>query len=248
MNDDQEIQAAIATARLPRSSHVDRDALARGIQHAIEVYWQTDAPDHVVAKAIRDLHKLARKVAAGDPRYAPQLAEMFERLPAAARCLLSERDSRLASRRGGRVRLPSVAQLANPANACAAAADLRDLIQSGATLKEGRQRPGGKRSRPTVRPILRAPKVKRGHPTHWRERALLMWLAIAWLEATGREPPCSAHHDKRGPFVRLVAAVLESVGARYIDAVELVNWYGRERGKRTMSPGQEPAHKSGHKN
>ncbi len=229
MDDDQQIQAAIAAARLPRSLHVDRDALARGIRHAIEVYRQTDATDHVVAKAIRDLHKLARKVAAGNPRYAPQLAEMYARLPTAARRLLRERDARLASRRGGRARLPGVAALANPASARAAAADLCDLVAMGAILKPGRQRPGRKEPTPIAAPIVLVPKVGRGRPSNEAARVLVMWLAIAWLEATGREPSLSAHPDKPGPFVRLVKAVLSVVGAPHIDAVELVNWYGEQR-------------------
>jgi hypothetical protein len=233
-----EIRAAIDAARLPKRGRFDCDVLAHGIQAAIERYRATDVPSNEARRAIGKLWKLADKVARGEMGYAQQLSEEFKRMPAAAQRLLAERADRLSrrasllSRRHSRVvheaRLPTPEQLADPATARTTADALRFLTQSGATPKRGRQRPGGKQSPPTAEPVLWAPGVSVGRTKNEAARELVMWLAVAWREATGSKPSLSAHRDKPGPFVRLVKAVLIVVGARHVDAVELVNRYGKQ--------------------
>jgi hypothetical protein len=237
VEDDKEIQAALEAADLPDYRRVDRDVLARRIRGAIRAYQTSAPPSHVAARADRDamlvLWRFTIKVSAGRLKYAQALADAFERLSEDARCSVVARGSRL------RRRVPTASELRNPVTATAAAERLRSLIQTGAAWKKGRRRAGGKQSQPTIDPSLYAPAVPPNRPPNEASRNLVLQLADAYQEATGREPPYTARRAfpsdpdlppaRPGPFARLVKAVLKLVGTPGVDEVELVNWCGRWR-------------------
>jgi len=84
---------------------------------------------------------------------------------------------------------------------------IEDICQHGGGYVLDRNRPSGRRSRPW-RPLLMAPEMQE-HPQIRRpERAFVMWLQLAWLDATGKMPPLTAHRAKPGPFARLAQAAL----------------------------------------
>jgi hypothetical protein len=144
----------------------------------------------------------------------------------AAIACLSNRDRRLLEDRAvwltHRYRLPRPELPRDPDR-------LMALLRHGGRMVPGRRRPGGKRSRPTFVPALWAPRVARGRPRNEAGRELVVWLGIAYFEATGRYPPRSACHSKPGPFVRFVRGCLDRLDARHVDAVEVVNRVGRLR-------------------
>jgi len=229
MDDDRTIEIAIEAARLPAS--VNRDALKRGVRDTIEAARNADAEVRVIRNAIEGLRSYAKKVADGQKKYLPMLAERLGELPERARQLLVDRAELLSRRRQLRipVQLPTRAEVENPSSMVAAAKRILILTQIGGVLKKGRLRPGGKRSRPTVEPVLYAPAPRQSRPRNEAARNLVMSLALAWTEASGDEPPYSVHPATPGPFARFTRAILDILNMRHVDAVKLVNWYGGQR-------------------
>ena len=83
-------------------------------------------------------------------------------------------------------------------------------------------RPSGKRSR-TWHTELHAPKKSPHFLKRQAERTFVMWLGIAWTEATGHRPAATANSDNPGPFAGMVQECLNLVGAPRANAVELIN-------------------------
>jgi hypothetical protein len=138
--------------------------------------------------------------------------------------------------RGAPVTLPSAAVMSDPAKRDAACRLVELMCVRGGSVVQGRRRPSGKRSR-TWRITLDAPPPRRHAARRDAERDFVMWLQIAYLEATGRHPPRTARHGgdhrKPGPFVRMIAKCLCLVGAPHADAVGLINDLERQRRKMT---------------
>jgi hypothetical protein len=114
---------------------------------------------------------------------------------------------------------------------------LRLMCVSGGRIVEGRSRPSGRKSR-ALQVTLNAPSRRRGFARRDAERQFVMWLQVAYLEATGRRPPRTARHagpnrkvirKVGGPFVRMVIECLRLVGAPHADAVELIKDLERQR-------------------
>ena len=85
---------------------------------------------------------------------------------------------------------------------------LYGLCHRGAEWKMGRKRPGGKRSAPTLTPLLAGPTVRVGRPRNNAEFMLCTRLGIIYYQATNKPPARRAHFRNPGPFVRLVDGVL----------------------------------------
>jgi hypothetical protein len=107
---------------------------------------------------------------------------------------------------------------------------LASLCRIGGLRVEGRRRSSGKRSPPSLRPILFAPRASRNFLRREAERYFVERLSIAWREVTGKAPPrtarsASAERDI-GPFARLIRECLRLVGAGYADPVALINEVG----------------------
>lgn len=97
---------------------------------------------------------------------------------------------------------------------------------------EDRHQFSGRRSRRRQTVLYAAPR--RHFPKRAAERDLVMWLRIAYLEATGKEPRLTARHANEarvlGPFASIVGECLRLLGAEtgpykdgVVDPVELIN-------------------------
>src|SRR5262249_250856 len=63
------------------------------------------------------------------------------------------------------------------------------ILRYGGRVVAGRKRSDGRRSR-SFKPLLRLPeRIERGRPRGEAEREFVQWLALAYVEATGRSPP-----------------------------------------------------------
>jgi hypothetical protein len=134
-----------------------------------------------------------------------------------------------------RVVLPDPKSIDNRELRDAACRIVVDLSQRGGRWVEGRKRPSGRRSR-TWEPLLYAPET-RSHPKRREvERAFVMWLQLAFLDAVGMVSALTASDERRGPFVRFVQECLRLVGVPEADAVGLINDLHAERSMRRERP------------
>jgi hypothetical protein len=129
--------------------------------------------------------------------------------------------------------LPSTEALQNPNTRDTACGTIAVLCQFGGRLVGDRSRGSEKRSPPDIRPYLRAPRPSRNFLKTEAERIFVIWLSVAWLEATGKRPAATARHAdagrKVGPFARLVHECLQLIGIKNADVVELINGLDRRR-------------------
>ena len=51
----------------------------------------------------------------------------------------------------------------------------------------------------------------------------VIWVRIAWVDATGKEAPKTADPRRPGPFAGMLKECLLLVGAGHVDAVALLN-------------------------
>jgi hypothetical protein len=205
-----------AIAELP--ARADRKRFAESVREAADIYAkQTRAPtDNKLRAEIAALYRAAKRKRLG------HVAELFETLSPEARRLLRNRASRLS------FKLPASQWPHDTAQQQQACEVVLKLCQRGGKYVEGRQRPSGKRSR-AWRPLLVGPKPRRNFPKRDAELNFIMWLQVAWLEATGQWPSRAANAARPGPFARMVRKCLELVGAGHADAVGLINELNRRR-------------------
>ena len=98
--------------------------------------------------------------------------------------------------------IPTAAEILSPATRQSAVERFRLILSYGGGIVAGRKRSGGRRSR-SFKPLLRLPeRIEPGRPRGEAEREFVQWLAVAYVEATGRPPPRTANYniDIRGPF------------------------------------------------
>jgi hypothetical protein len=119
--------------------------------------------------------------------------------------------------------VPTVPDLRDPVHGRKALSLLYGLCHRGAKWKDGRKRPGGKRSRSRLEPLPVDTRVRRGQPSTFAEFLLCSHLGIAYFKATDRKPPRRVDARNPGPFLRLVREVLRLIGAAHISAVELID-------------------------
>jgi hypothetical protein len=128
-------------------------------------------------------------------------------------------------------RLPAATDLDDEALRDEAAAVLAKLCRIGGQRVEGRCRPDGTRSPPSIHPYFNAPEASRTFLKREAERHFVERISIAWHNATGKDAPRTARRAGRdiGPFARLVRECLRLVGASYADPVALINEVGKLR-------------------
>ena len=205
----EEIDALVESLPKAVAINVDRQRLKCSVQHAMREYYSEQK---------RSTHRVRAEIgqlcdAAHSQREKP-LADVVDNFSPATLTLLEDR------------------RLARPGTNCSArltsTEDLLSLASCGGRITKGRFRPSGRQSISTFNPIIWAPNVRRGRPNELAGRSLLMWLAIAYHEATGKRVPRRANHNSKGPFVRFVETCLRRMRARH-DAVGLINSYGEMR-------------------
>jgi hypothetical protein len=217
---DECVRQLAGVAKLPLDADLPRFAAA--IRAAAEAYIRTASvpDDNAVHHEIKALYNAAARC-----RHT-EVAGRIEKLSPRTRDFLNKR----AKRPSIPWKIPAAAALRDEAardDACAAIVSLLRIgghwVGPGSGKpEEGRRRPGGKRSRSFI-PELYAPKLQKRQQKRKAERDFVMWMQLAYLNATEQSPPHTAHHVNRGPFARMVKRCLQLVGAQAADAVELIN-------------------------
>ena len=90
------------------------------------------------------------------------------------------------------------------------------------------------------KPLLNAPQPRQRPPRREAELTFVMWLGIAYLDATSSTPPPdTANPERPGPFARMVQACLEKI-APGADGVGLINELHRRRKLQPWQSGTAP--------
>jgi hypothetical protein len=211
--DDTRIRALAIDHKLPTAA--DLNVLGIGTREAVRIFAREVRIQNAneLHDEVSKLHNLANR-------------KLFEPLSAALEKLSPEARELLNS-------LPSPDALRDVEQREAACEAVAALCRYGGRFIPGRLRPGGKRSCPTFQPFLYAPTPRRHFAKRGAERNFVMWLQIAWLEATGKMPPRTARNPDRsralGPFARFAKECLKLAGAGHANVVELINELERQR-------------------
>jgi hypothetical protein len=247
--DDACIEDLASIGKLPPQAN--RPRFAVGVREAARIYTtEIREPNDNEARAeIEKLHRAAKR------RDFEELATLLLKLSSRVRSLLKYDEwtrvklsavdrylSRSRHRMSGQQRsvtLPSPEALRDEHRRDEACARVVKLCQYGGRWIEGRKRPSGKRSA-TWRPYLRAPKPQRHFPKREAELTFVIWLRIAWVEATGKEAPRTTDPRRPGPFARMVKECLRLVGAAHADAVGLLNKLNQVHHEMTRRPTVPP--------
>lgn len=218
--DDSCIERLAKIAKLP--AEADLKAFGGAVREAARIYIRD-----VHLPTANELHaEIASLYKAADGREFEEAARLQQHLSPSARDLLTDRGA-------VNLELPEADALLDIGRREAACEAIAALCRVGVVDVEGRRRPSGRRSR-TRETLLYAPDPRRNFPKRAAERDFVMWLRIAYRQATGKEPPRTARHSDDthalGPFVRLVNECLRLLGAEtegckdgVVDAVELIN-------------------------
>jgi hypothetical protein len=218
---DAQVAELAKIAKLP--SCADLAALAEGVRQAASIFVHEAGIQNgnELHNEIAELHK------ASDRHRYDEVAALMEKLSPQARDMLKDRGVTVG------ISLPAPDALRDPARRQGAGEMVVRLCQFGGRFVAGRRRPSGKQSRPTWRPLLRAPEPRRNFAKRDAERNFIMLLSIAWHEATGAAPSRTARNcdDSRdvGPFARFARECLRRLGALDADVVELINEMHRRR-------------------
>jgi hypothetical protein len=212
--DDSFIQKLALQAKLPQEANIQHFAAA--IRDAAERYVADRAipSDTVIRDEIKALYSAANR-----HRY-KETATRINVLSTQARAFLERGDSRGV---GLAILQPEpLADHRRRDDACEAIA---------AFLRVGMK--GGK-------PLLIAPQPRQRPPRREAELTFVMWLGVAYFDATRRTPPPhTANPDRPGPFARMVQTCLDEV-APGADAVGLINEMHRRRNLKPWQSGTAP--------
>jgi hypothetical protein len=214
--DDARIDKLADIGRLPQDAN--RERFAQGVRKAAIIYAR-DARIPTYSELNAEIAALYR---AAERKRCGEVAALLETLSPKARELLSKRATRL------NLELPASEDLRDAMRQGKACEVILRLCQYGGCVKD-RLRPSGKRSR-TWRPLLVA-KSPKSFPRRPAEQDFVIWLQLAWLEATGKRPSVAANPTRPGPFARMAAECLRLVGAGHADTVGLINELNRRRKK-----------------
>jgi hypothetical protein len=211
---DDNVRQLVAQAKLPLLPDADLLRFAAGLRSAAEIYIRDVrvADDNAVHHEIEALYRAAHR------RRYEEAAEQIEGLSNRTRDFIKKR----CARPSVPWRLPRADALRHSATRDDACLAIVSLLRVGGRWQEGRRRPGGKRSMTFVA-ALHAPKLQKHPPKRRAERDFIMWLQVAYAEATDQLPPLTANPERPGPFARMAKACLRQLGMEAADVVELIN-------------------------
>jgi len=223
---DEIVKELAQTLKLPADADIARFARSIRISARIFLEEENKLSFPQLRAAMERLYRLNTRAEDGNDRTAQALARAVEAMPADVRQWL------LSCPRPHARNIPTATEILSPPTRQSAVERFRLILSWGGTVVPGRKRPGGRRSRSFIKPRLRLPEpIERGRPPGEAEREFVQWLALDYVEATGRSPPRTAHYDIdiRGPFVRFVHRCFELVGAPTGNVTRLLNQYGAAR-------------------
>jgi hypothetical protein len=226
---DEIVKELARTLKLPDDADIARFAQSIRIPASNFLKEKDKLSFPQLRTAIERLYRLNTRAEDGNDRTAQALAHAVDAMSADVRKWL------LSCQRPHDRNIPTATEILSPPTRQSAVDRFRLILSWGGRVVAGRKRPGGRRSRSFIKPLLRLPeRIERGHPRGEAERDFVQWLAVAYAEATGRSPPRTAHYniDIRGPFSRFVHRCFELVGAPTGNVTRLLNQYGAVRRER----------------
>ena len=220
-----DVVASLArTAKLPSQADIARfgESIRIAVRIFLEAKARLSAPR--LRAAIERLYQLNTRAEGGSDRAARALARAVDAMPADVWRRLASCNTR------DRCKIPTTEEILSPTKRQHAIERFRLILSYGGRIVAGRKRANGRRSR-SFEPLLRVPKVGRGHPRGEAEREFIQWLAVAYVEVAERPPPRTAHYriKIRGPFSRFVHRCFELLGAPTGNVTRLLNEYGAVR-------------------
>jgi hypothetical protein len=223
---DEIVKELAQTLKLPADADIARFARSIRISARIFLEEENKLSFPQLRAAMERLYRLNTRAEDGNDRTAQALARAVEAMPADVRQWL------LSCPRPHARNIPTATEILSPPTRQSAVERFRLILSWGGTVVPGRKRPGGRRSRSSIKPLLRLPeRIERGRPRGEAEREFVQGLALAYVEVTGGPPPRTAHYniDIRGPFPRFVHRCFELVGAPTGNVTRLLNQYGAAR-------------------
>jgi hypothetical protein len=208
-----EIRRLASMAKLPAKADLAR--FGEAVRDAVSLYVKRLQEPNVnqIHREISALHKAA-------------LRRDFQALACNIRSL-SEQARHFLMIKSQTALIPSKADFEDPAKCEEAAAIVELLCVRGGEVQMKKRRDG--RQYRTLTWKIAGSNPTRTPQKRSAERDLAMWLQVACLEATGRTPGLSAHPDNPGPFARLLRSCLDMIGAKHVDAIELINSLNKQR-------------------
>ena len=212
------------------------DDLRRAVENYLRDARRLDAGE--IREALENLSRKVEAALKGRPGAIEEAAGALATLPADARAFLD----RLALGTGEDV--PASSDLLDRGRGRQALLSLDGLCVREAKIAPGRDRPGGKQSRPIIKKVVTGPPVKRRRSSNISELMLCFSLGSIFWEATGRLPfrgfdrPEGRGAFDRGEFVRFVQDVLNGIGhgfgaddlvQDYLDDDEVRAWIKAEK-------------------
>jgi hypothetical protein len=232
----------------------DLETFASGVRKAVEIYQRdrSEPNQNNQFKEIENLFKKSRRLHEVQVELKKQkgypstrlTAEKIETYTAKAEVeaiALSLALSRLSSatinllndrgrQRYEKMQLPSPYDATKPETHDDVCDRIFSLCTIGRRRELGRDRGGGKRSE-TVAIKYYAPKQTRHPAKREAEMTFIMWVQVAWTDATGSPPSLAASYERRGPFVRLIDTLFRWMDVEGASAVELINQLNSRRNR-----------------
>jgi len=218
----EQLFGAEVVARLARDAGVPNTKIPSfgdGLRCAVEAYLRDarrlDAGEirdaiEGLSRAVEEALHAVEEAPIEHPGAVETAVDTLAALPTEARTFLDQ----LASATGDNIPEPS--DLCDSQKQYQALVSLYGLCGSRLEIVPGRNRPGGKQSKPTVKNVVVSPPVKRRRPLNTSELILCASLGFLYEESTGRFPERLPFKGVRpadhGPFVRFVQKILDHIG------------------------------------
>jgi hypothetical protein len=203
--DDNCIRNLATTAELP--SHANFECFAKAIRDAATIY-ANDAAAPTVKEKHHEVRALYKAASLKRPHYR-EVATLLDGLSAQTRDSLNDRSARLTL--GS---LPTPAALLDRAHQKEACGLIVKLCRVGI--------------RGDGRVLLHVPDSPKHFKKLRAEERFVIGIRLAWLHATGEQPPMTAYPGGPGPFAKMVQTCFELANA-HADAVGAINRLATDR-------------------
>ena len=177
---DEIVKEMARTAKLP--ADIDIARWAQSIRNAARSFLAHKAKLNLphLRTAMERLYQLNTRAEKGDDRTAQALARA-DRCNACRRAAMAP-----ILQYAARPRNPTATEILSPTTHQSAVERFRLILSYGGSIVAGRKRSGGRHSR-SLKPLLRLPeRIDPGRPRGEAEREFVQWMAVAYVEATGR--------------------------------------------------------------
>jgi hypothetical protein len=211
----------LASALKP-TKDADISRFAKDVRTGVRrfIHARTRGSPNEICKSIEHLYRLNARAERGSDQAAHELADAIANMsPEVQEWLLH--CTPLARN------MPAPGLFKSTASRQQAVEQLRIILSYGGKAVRDRKRPTGKRSQ-SFKPLLYLPTTGRGKPKDQAAREFVEWLALIYVETTGKCTPKTANNnvDIRGPFSKFAHRCFELAGAKSGNLTRLINERG----------------------